>query len=187
MGEQTSFEIPRSDELGATPSELTWDHLLNTSVDVLGDFLGPRTAEIREESLGRIEKYIEERAPRYLLGHKRELLGNIPGNLNEGKLDLELHRLLTNWRQDVRQQANKLSDIPTDLTGFEEYKDSFVKLIGELQEVAKSDLAEYVLHRATVLSFFEKLLGEDRDGNFQCTTSRLRSCRGPCPLRPWSS
>lgn len=167
--DRTSFEIPRADELGAIPGELTWDHLMNTSIDVVGDFLGPRTAEIRQESMGRIQKYIEERAPRYrpLLGHKMELLGNIPGNLTDGKLDLELHRLLTSWRQDVRQQANELGDIPTDLTGFEEYKDSFVKVIGELQEVAKSDLAEYVMHRATVLSFFEKLLGEDRDGSFQ--------------------
>lgn len=167
--ERTSFEIPRSDELAATPGELTWDHLLNTSIHAVSDFLGPRTAAIRQESLERIQKYIEARAPRYrpLLGHRMDSLGNIPGNLPDGKLDLELHRLLTTWQHAVRQQADKLSDIPTDLTGFEEYKASFVKVIGELQEVAKSDLAEYVMHRATVLSFFEKLLGEDRDGNFQ--------------------
>ena len=42
-----------------------------------------------------------------------------------------------------------------------------MKSIGDLQEVVKSDLADYVVYRATVLKYLEKLIGSEAGGAFE--------------------
>jgi hypothetical protein len=75
---------------------------------------------------------------------------------------------MNGWRHEVRAAVKtSLEQLPQDAIKFNEYRESFVKLLGEVQEVAKSDLAEYVISRAAVLSFFEKLLGSTGDGRFE--------------------
>lgn len=166
--ERTGFNIERLGELGEGGDEVGWEDVHAATVGAIKDFVGPRTAELRREALNRIERYVVEEAPRYrpLLGHKKEELAEIPGNLPEEKLDLALHLILAEWQRDVRSAANRLQGLSAEEVSFEEHRREFVRLLGELQEVAKSDLAAYVVHRATVLSFFEKLQAPEPSGKF---------------------
>lgn len=164
--ERTSFNIDRAGELGFAGGPV-WEDITNATVHAIATYLEPRTTAVREQALARIREFVEVREPRYrpLLAHRRDQIERIPGTLSDANLDLELHKVLNNWREDVRSQAYAIQQAEETGT-FAEQGAAFRRVLGELQEVAKADLADYVVHRATVLSFFEKLLGRQDNGRY---------------------
>ena len=113
----------------------------------------------------RIETFIELKEPQYklLLKHRRAELERLSGFMSEDKLDLALYQLLSTWREDVRKEANRLQQVGQAET-FAAYKDEVGRILADLQEIAKSDLAQYVVHRAAILRFFDQLLSLDESG-----------------------
>ncbi|MDH5676297.1 MAG: hypothetical protein OEZ06_29525 [Myxococcales bacterium] len=124
---------------------------------------------MRQDAIKRVKAFVDTQAPRYrpLLEHRAVEIERISATMSETALDLELHRLLSSWRHEVRRDAQeRLRQVEAEPSSFAQHREAYVKVLGELQEVQKSDLAEYVVHRATVLTFFEKLLGKQDDGRF---------------------
>jgi hypothetical protein len=176
--ERTSFNVSRDGEL-AFEEGPSWDSLLGGAIASIAQYLSPRTAELRQRALDRIRTFVDTREPRYrpVLAHRREQVERISGSISDAHLDLELHKIRNGWREEVRSDvAASLERISAEPSNFEKHRDEFRRVLGELQEVAKSDLAEYVVHRATVLSFFEKLLGRSDGENFaRCGRPQRRS------------
>ncbi len=166
--DRTSFEIDREDRLAFSGGP-TWESLVESTVEAVTEFLAPHTEGARKRSEARVRDFIEQEAPRYrpLLRHRKEVIEAIPGSLPDSSLDLKLYQAMNDWRHEVRVAATeKLEQLPEDPSDFEAHSEDFRRVLGDLQEVAKSDLADYVVHRAAVLSFFEKLLGRQSDDKF---------------------
>lgn len=166
--ERTGFNIDRRDALSFTGA-VVWEDLIERLIAEISSFLAPQTAQTRERTLQRVRQFVEEKEPRYrpLLTHRPQVLDRISSTMSDDKLDTVLYQNLSTWRHEVRTQAtDRLRELPEEPTAFEQHRREFQRLIGELQEVAKSDLADYVIHRATVLSFFQKLLGSSNNGQF---------------------
>jgi hypothetical protein len=168
--DRTSFDLDHRGELALAAAPLTWEDLVEGALQAVGDFLGPLTQEAREEAFRRVERFIDTQEPQYkpLLGHRRSELERLPANLSDDRLDAALHGVLSTWRQEVREHATKqLGDVAAEPGSFEAHREEFVRVLGELQDVAKADLAQYVVHRATVLTFYAKLLGAGENGRFE--------------------
>jgi len=76
--------------------------------------------------------------------------------------------MLSDYRHEVHEDAKKrLSEIPDDLSGFDAFREGFTTVLGNLTEIAKSDLVDYVVHRATVLAFLDKLLKANDAGRVE--------------------
>lgn len=166
--QRTGFDI---DRYGDLPFEggITMDELDAAAVTAAEEFLAPRTAAAKENSIARVRQFVEEKEPKYrpLLDHRREEVERLSGSLSDEGLDLELHKISAEWRRDVKTSVSRrLAQLPEDPEAFKAHHARFTALIGELADVAKSDLAEYVLNRASVLSFFEKLLARLESGKF---------------------
>jgi hypothetical protein len=166
--ERGSFNIDREDDLQFEGGP-TWEKILNAGIQEADSFLRPFTAKQKEESISRIRDFIENDQPKYkpLLVHKPEQIESISPHLSERQLDSELYRIQSQWKCEVRERiGTQTSQIEASADDFTKHKEEYIKTLGEFQEVTKSDLAEYVTHRAAVISFFEALLGKQDDEKF---------------------
>jgi hypothetical protein len=166
--ERTSFSIDREGTLQFDGGS-TWEDLISTTISSVSEYLEPLTVGSRERTLERIRTYVEYKEPKYrpLLAYRREQIAKLSGNLSDTNLDLELHKILNDWRHETRREAqDRLAQVDAQPSDFAKHREGFRRVIGELQEISKSDLAEYVIDRATILSYFEKLLGTQGNGRF---------------------
>jgi hypothetical protein len=166
--ERSAFDVDRDSDL-ALKGGPTWEQLTRATIESIAEYLNPRTAELRDQSLQRIRAFAETQEPKYrpLLSHRTAQIETLSGTLSDSQLDVELHKILNDWRNEVRREAQaQLNQVDASPSGFDVHREQFRRVLGQLQEVTKSDLAEYVVHRATVLSFFERLLGKQPDDAF---------------------
>lgn len=166
--ERTDFSIDRRDEF-AYRGGLAWEDVQETVVDMARKWLQPRTEKQRVASLERVREYVEAKAPRYrpLLKHRAAEVGDISGTVSDDRLEIELHRKLSDWRHEVHAIAQtRLKETDEGPSDLQQFETQFRAVIGDLQEVTKSELADYVQHRATVLTFFSSLLGKQDDDRF---------------------
>jgi hypothetical protein len=167
--QRTEFNLDHDEELGLSEAPLTWDDVAAGSRVAVEEFLKAHLEQAREKSVARIRSYVENEEPKYrvLLAHKPELVGSLPGSLSDEKLELELHRALQDWRHEAKTEvAKQLKGVKKSVDNFVAFKDDVVRALGQLNEIAKADLVDYVIHRRAVLDFFEQLLGMETDGKF---------------------
>lgn len=165
--QRTGFDVHQDGELAVGTSDVSWNDITKATKEAIGSFLAPQLQAMKDQSLDRITKFVQDEEPRYrvLLSQRPESLAEIPGNLSDERLELELHKRLATLRHDVKVEAAKrLKTVPAEGEDFATYQRDVIRTLGELQEVAKADLAEYVVHRRTVLDFFERLLSVSDDG-----------------------
>jgi hypothetical protein len=167
--QRTDFSLDNDGELSFVDAPLTWEDVVAGARAAVEAFLKEHLERARERSVERIRGYVETEEPRYriLLEHKPDLVALLPGNLSDERLELELHKALQDWRYEAKVEATKqLKGVKQDADSFTQFKDGVFRALGALKEVAKADLADYVVHRRAVLDFFEHLLGMEDTGKF---------------------
>jgi hypothetical protein len=161
--QRTGFDIdPDEASLRLSDSAIAMSQVRSAALAAAETFLAPRLVEAKRKAVSRVEKFIEAEEPRYriLLEHRRTEVEKLSGTLTDDSLEIALHRVLTDWRHDVKKQvARRLRATPDDPESFAQFERESVKSIQQLAEVAKADLADYVLHRRMVLDFLQKMLG----------------------------
>lgn len=167
--QRTGFDISHDGEMSFDDAQVTWEQILDAAMAAAAEFLAPHTADAKQASLSRIRSFIEQSEPRYrlLLEHRREQLEALPTTLTDERLELELHKLLSAWRLEATEEVRtKLKSVESNVVSFSQHKDGVIKALGKLQEVAQADLVDYVIHRSSVLTFLERLIGLMESGKF---------------------
>lgn len=171
--ERTGFLITRDGELDFG-SALTWPELTEAAVGRARQFLSKYTDPINEEKMRRIQAYVETEAPQYrpLLKHKREALEQIPPDLADDKLELELHRVSREYEAELKERGRQLMDEDEeDLKDLEEHKEKYDRFWEEWNELGMSNLARYVAHRRAVIDFLERRLQLQDTGKYSLEES----------------
>lgn len=122
---------------------------------VFEPFLEPMYAKHREM----IERYVNHAGYEYrhIIKNRPSWLKKIPFDLSDDKLDLELHRLNRNYEIELKQEAQRLKDELkcSKVKDYSAYKDALQKYTEDLNEVGKSNLAKYIVHRKAVIDALE--------------------------------
>lgn len=166
--DRTRFLLDQKGELGLEGGA-NWEDIVEGAVGMSAQTLGPVTEATKERAVERIRSFVAEKAPKYrpLLRHRRAGIERIPADLSDDKLDLELHRLHSEWRGDLRHRTQEQLDRAEgdDLQDLG-FRERMSALLGEIEEASKSELAEYVVQRRAVLDLFQRLLGLQESGRF---------------------
>ncbi|CAM3223322.1 hypothetical protein [Moritella viscosa] len=122
---------------------------------VFEPFLEPMYAKHREM----IERYVNHAGYEYrhIIKNRPLWLNKIPFDLSDEKLDLELHKLNRNYEIELKQEAQRLKDElkHSKIKDYPAYKKSLQKYTEDLNEVGKSNLAKYIVHRKAVIDALE--------------------------------
>lgn len=167
--ERNEFIIDQAGELPYVYGP-TWEKIVSVTTEKIAEFLSDHIQNSRKANVEKIAAFVEEKEPRYrtVLQHKKSDIEKLPNNLSDSQIDLELHKISNKWKQELRLVAHETLERAETLEAseFQKFREEFVVLLGELDDAAKSDLAEYVVHRKTVIAFLEKLLGRGEQGKF---------------------
>ncbi|HEU0015566.1 MAG TPA: hypothetical protein VFQ45_17955 [Longimicrobium sp.] len=165
--DRTEFDIDRRGEF-PLHGDTTWDDLLDVTMKVVAEHLAPLTAGAKQKAWDRIEAFVQTKEPRYrpLLHFRTHEVGLISGELSDERLELELHKIYEDWKREVISASNLELRRTATARNLPAVRERFLALFSSLQEIAKSELAEYVLQRRVILEFFQKMLGLQEGGTF---------------------
>jgi len=165
--ERTGFTVSDVD-LDLFPEELSFREIRETVAADVREQLKPHLAAVEKEKFDRIQRFVQQRAPQYRpLLNRRDLLDSVPGNVSDEGMDLELHRAKLRLVSEVKAAGQEfLQKPPGDLATQEDYRQRYRQFAGQLSELVKSELAEYIVHRKLVLDLLQRAVEVAPDGRY---------------------
>ncbi|MBN1507199.1 MAG: ATP-binding protein [Sedimentisphaerales bacterium] len=157
--ERTAFDIPTDDLLG--DNGLKWSDIQGGVREVASKHLESPFEQFRHKKMERIEEFVKHQAPRYraLVKHRKDLVQEIPGDLSDDKLEIELHKRQATYEVEIKRKSQELLECDfvdaEDLPGLLE---RFTQLLQEVNDTGKTQLAEYIAKRKLIIELFEKTL-----------------------------
>ena len=165
--ERMDFTIPRNSQPLLESEEISVDDIIDQVIDQVRVQLSEYIKQVRDLSEERIEKYSASVAPRYrpvikyLSDNERTIDPSIP----DTELEIHLHKCLMRVEQNLLREGQSVMSFRDDETR-EEYKRRIGSYVNLLQDLKKSDLANYVTHRRVVIELLEKALVRREDDKY---------------------
>lgn len=160
MNERTQFSIRENGDMGMfSDQELVWSDIVEGSASKASEFLEKFTAVNKEKKMTRIADYIRKEGFQYrsLLKNKVDRLNEIPHNLSNERLDLELYKIDREYDIELRQRGNELLKKESSNNGsFDSYQKELEKFTEEWNEHGMAKLARHVAYRKATLRFLEE-------------------------------
>lgn len=113
----------------------------------------------RDQWRQKVKDHIQNRSPRYnaLLRTADQKLDDIPFNISTDRLEGELARILYQHTEKLQR------DLDIEFESDNPIQEHVSRLVSQVQEVQRNQLAEYVLLRHAVLAYMRRALRKDRD------------------------
>ncbi|WP_220743834.1 hypothetical protein [Shewanella colwelliana] len=166
--ERTSFEIAESTNGGLfTDQDLTLktirDEVLKRAEVYLEDVLQRNIAEGKQ----RVDSYIVTQAPRYRPITRYIADKDLIIDPDKSDKDVELH-LHEQWYAVERQLLSEGQQImkPNRDERAEEYEQRIQDYLTKVEDLKKSDLANYVSHRKVIIDLLEQSIARQSDGKY---------------------
>lgn len=170
--EQTQFFFPddtkdadNEQNTSIFADDLSLADIRDGAIGAIKTDLQPFLDEINMEKRGSIERYITEEAPQYrVLGrYIDEFIDVIPPNAGDHALEVALHEQLYRKQRDLKQEGQRIMQALVNVDNYEEYQSNLRDFIDRFNEVGKSSLAQYIVHRRVILDLFQKALSRDQE------------------------
>lgn len=155
---------------------ITQNDLHNAIAEKIKSHIKVPLQKIKEEKAVLIKTFIDAKAPQYrtLLKYP-EALDEIQYNVNssEEDLDLKLYKVYQKIEFRVKKDAAFIlnADKIDDARNLPDYKEKYTKFIEEVNDMGKSKLAQYIIHRKLILDLFSKTLDVQDDGKYSLENS----------------
>lgn len=142
--------------------------IISTAVEYINIYLGDYLDDINRSKREQIDRFVADDRPmyRYLLKQKPEIYDRIPAGLNYRQLEMELHKHVQEWENEIKVQAKKLEKVKDDNLDVS-YNELFEKYWTGVTELSKTCLAEYVTRRKSILEILENALTIQENGKFK--------------------
>jgi hypothetical protein len=165
--ERIGFIFPDEDEEDSIDINLA--KVRRASIKCIEDLLSDYLGNIRELKIESYKPIINEELPQYksTMHFKSEEVKKLPPNLTKEQLDIELYKIDASWRLEVKQEKIKLLSEDKDVTTREDYIIKYEKFLSDFNEIGKSDLARYIVHRKTIIELLEQLIETNGEGKFE--------------------
>lgn len=166
--ERVGFNFPNDDENEDEDVEISLSKIRNGAIGCIETLLSEYLNSVREEKIKRYRPIIDEELPQYksTFHYKSEEIKKLPADLPKYKLDVELYKIESNWKLQVKETGQKLLEEKKDITNLQEYKEKYEIFLTEFNEIGKSDLARYIVHRKAVIELLDDLIGKNASDKF---------------------
>lgn len=114
----------------------------------------------------RIDAFISDKAPRYRPIISRMTAGElaIDPSIPDKELELHLHKSLANVERVMLAQGHDVMSMFDD--GYDDYRDKLNEYLQTVEDIKKSDLANYVSHRRVIIDLLEKSIRRTESGKY---------------------
>lgn len=165
--ERTDFNLKNNNLLN---DNITISDLEDKSIELIKEYLKDFIEPIKKRKIQRIQEYICKEKPQYktILKYKKSALDNIPANISDDKLEIELFKIRQSLNLEIKIQGEDLlkRNKAKDIINTEEYKKRYTDYIEKENDLGKSALAEYISHRKVVIDLLEDALNMSTEGKY---------------------
>lgn len=169
--ERTDFNITKQKNQGQRFIEsldVSEQEIIENVVQCIRHELRDTLGEIEREKMEQFKQFTIER-PRYrpLLKYVPDRLREIPPGLSEENLDLEMHKISKELEVALKEEGQKyLADEKDTKEEDPEYDTNYNRYIEKVEALGASKLAEYVVHRKTILNLLAASLRPGENGKY---------------------
>ena len=167
--ERTGFNILDGEE-DSIPELITLKDIEKEAVNQVKEYLSEYIEPIRHEKIKKITNYINTTSPQYktILKYKKEKLDDISPKINDSDLEIELFKISQELNYEIKKEGNEiLNTKKDDIKDLEEYKKQYTRFIERENDIGKSSLAQYIVHRRVILELLESGLGFGDSSKYQ--------------------
>lgn len=166
--ERIGFNFPDGEE-DEDSIDINLSKIRRSSVKCIENLLADYLNNARDLKIESYRPIINDELPQYrsLMSFRPEEVKKLPPNLSAQELDIELYKIESDWRLDVKLEKAKLLSDKKDITTQAAYNEKYEKFLSEFNEIGKSDLARYVVHRKTIIELLEQLIETNGNGKFE--------------------
>jgi hypothetical protein len=147
--------------------EISLKDIRDAALQVIKDDLRPYLDEINASKESAVASYIAEDGPQYrvLLKYMPEFIDQVPIGASKTDLDMTLHRQLHQRQVKVKQEGQEILAEAGALGdgNAEGFYRRFEKFVSDENELGKTALAQYVVHRRVIVELLEKALSINPD------------------------
>lgn len=153
--ERTSFDIEDNEK--SLFSSITKNDILSAASKLLLPYLKTDIENYNRNKKDKIEKFVFNKNPRYrlLLSKYPECISNILVSDDEEKMELELFKQEQQYKFKLKQEGKDLQKLIKENKSAQEIVSKSTAYAEKLSELGKSSLAEYIVHRKSVLDLLE--------------------------------
>jgi hypothetical protein len=177
--ERTDFSIPKEppietvkvgNETSISVQDLFADELdlksiRDAALTAVTEDLKPYLDEINTTKEVALKTYIAEDAPQYrvLLRHKSEFIDQIPPDPSKAEMETALHRQLYRRQVELKQEGQRILAEADTLPDHDEFYRRFDRYVSDANEIGKTALVQYVVHRRVIVELLHKALSRDSE------------------------
>lgn len=164
--ERTAFDI--EDAQATLFGDITKGEIISKASKLILPYLCADIEAYNENKKNKIEAFVFNKNPRYrlLLSKYPECVNNIFLSDDDEKLELELFKQEQQYKLKLKQEGKELKRIIKENKNAKDIVSRSTAYAEKLSEMGKSSLAEYIVHRKSVLDLLEgNLKYQDSDGN----------------------
>lgn len=163
--ERTSFHFSEEDD---DNDEITLAKIRKFTIEKIETLLKDFLSKTRQEKIEQYLPIIQKEFPNYssVIEFNREKVEKIPIGLTPHELDVKLYEIESEWKIDVKKEGIKLLDEKKDITKLVDYNTLYDKFWSEFNEIGKTELARYIVHRRSVIDILDKLIEWDENQDF---------------------
>lgn len=175
--ERTDFSIPRETTRGdrADPSisdepdselfadEISLKAIRDGALATISEDLKSFIDEINTQKENALTSYVAEDAPQYrvLMKYKDEFINDIPPQASKTEMEMALHRQLYQRQLRLKQEGARILSEQVTTENPQDYYARLQKFVEDENEIGKTSLAQYIVHRRVILDLLEKYLSQD--------------------------
>nr|WP_075519053.1 ATP-binding protein [Moritella viscosa]SHO17738.1 Putative uncharacterized protein [Moritella viscosa] len=156
--ERTSFSISEKEDYledDRPAIETIIGELIIQCDGVFSEYLKP----MLETHIERVTEYVNNIGYEYrtILKHKPDWIKKLKFGLTDDELDVELHKLFRDFEVELKSNASKIKHNlkESKVISSGEYKEAYEQYTSALNDVGKSNLAKYVIHRKSIIDILE--------------------------------
>lgn len=164
--ERTAFDI--EDAQATLFGDITKGGIISKASKLILPYLSADIEAYNENKKTKIKAFVFNKNPRYrlLLSKYPECVNNIFLSDDDEKLELELFKQEQQYKLKLKQEGKELKRIIKENKNAKDIVSRSTAYAEKLSEMGKSSLAEYIVHRKSVLDLLEgNLKYQDSDGN----------------------
>ena len=165
--ERTSFDIEEEPLEMFSSEELSQKEIREAVIARAAEFLANYLEEKRRLGKERVTSFVSKKAPRY-----RPILKRIPEeqlavdpDITDKDLDLLLHKQLAEIENRMLADGHDVMH-PQEHESFPDYRERVDEYLKTVEDIKRSDLANYVSHRRVIIDLLEMAIRRNDDGGY---------------------
>ena len=164
---RNTFDISSDSEGLFDDTEISWSEISQGVVEKISDHLREYIDKINQHVQERIHEFVSKKAPRYrpILQHLNIEGLNIDPEGSDKDLELVLHRQYAEMESQLLTEGHDLMK-PQNGESREDYHDRISSYLRKVEDVKKSDLANYVTHRRVVIDLLKNAINRKPDASY---------------------